>query len=67
METTSLRFFLNILMFLCTRSFFKERLREFVPTIIASIIAKFEQILGERFRNILKRRFKNHKNSKTAF
>ena len=67
METTPLRFFLNILMFLRTRSFFKERLREFVPTIIASIIAKFEQILGERFRNILKRRFKNHKNSKTAF
>ena len=35
--------------------FLRNRLREFVPAIIASIMAKFEQILLERF--------KNHKNS----
>ena len=29
-------------------------------------MAKFEQILRERFRNILKRSFKNHKNSEIA-
>ena len=30
---------------------------------IGVAMAKFEQILWERFGNILKRRFKNHKNS----
>ena len=54
---------LFIFVFLCTRSFFflRNRLREFVPAIIASIMATFEQILWERFRNILKRSFKHHK------
>ena len=36
------------------------------PTITASIIAKFEQILWEGFEIALKRSFKNHKNSKIA-
>ena len=33
--------------------------RELVPPLVASIMAKFEQI---RFGNILKRSFKGHKN-----
>ena len=47
--------------------FLRNRLREFVPAIIASIMAKFEQILWERLRNILKRSFKNHKHREIAF
>ena len=44
--------------------FFKRnRLRDYVPAIIALIMAKFEQILWERFGNILKQSLKNHKNS----
>ena len=39
--------------------FFSKRLRELVPPLVASIMAKFEQI---RFGNILKRSFKGHKN-----
>ena len=63
---TQLRF-LFIFVFLCTRSFFlRNRLKEFVPAIIASIMAKFEQILWERFGNILKQSFKNNKNSEIA-
>ena len=60
--------FLFIFVFLCTRSFFflRNHLREFVPAIIAWIMAKFEQILRERFRNILKRSFKHHKNIEIA-
>ena len=50
-----------IFVFLCTRSLWRNRLREYVPAIIASIIAKFQQILWERFGNILKRSFKNLK------
>ena len=46
--------------------FWRNRLREYVPAIIASIMEKFEQILWERFRNILKCSFKNHKNSEIA-
>ena len=42
--TTPLRFFF-VFVFLCIRSFLRNRLREFVPAIIASIRAKFEQIL----------------------
>ena len=34
--------------------------------MIALIMAKFEQILCERFGNILKQSFKNHKNSEIA-
>ena len=37
--------FIFIFVFLCTRSFFFNRLRDYVPAIIASIMAKFEQIL----------------------
>ena len=63
----AITFFLFIFVFLCTKSFFlRNRLREFVPAIIASIMAKFEQILWERFRNILKRSFEHHKNSEIA-
>ena len=50
--------FLFIFEFLC--------IREHEPAIIASIMAKFEQILWERFQNILKRSFKNHKNNEIA-
>ena len=46
--------------------FWRNRLKEYVPAIIASIMAKFEEILWERFRNILKCSFKNHKNSEIA-
>ena len=46
--------------------FLRNHLREFVPAIIAWIMAKFEQILRERFRNILKRSFKHHKNIEIA-
>ena len=38
--------------------FFTNGLREYVPTIIASIMAKFEQILLEHFGNILKQVFR---------
>ena len=62
---TPLRF-LFILVFLYTRIFLRNRLRECVPEIIASIMAKFEQILWLRFVNILKESFKNHKNSEIA-
>ena len=54
-----------IFVFLCTRIFLKRnRLREYVPAIIASIMEKFEQILWERLGNILKRSFKNYKKMK---
>ena len=46
--------------------FWRNRFREYVPAIIASIMAKFGQILWERFRNILKCSFKNDKNSEIA-
>ena len=46
--------------------FWRNRLEEYVPPIIASIMAKFQQILWERFRNILTRSFNNHKNSEIA-
>ena len=65
--TTPLRF-LSIFVFLGTKFFFlRNRLREFVFTIIASIMAKFEQILWERFRDILQRSFKHHKSSEIAY
>ena len=44
----------------------ENRLKEYVPAIIDSIVAKFEQILWERFGNILKQSFKNNKNSEIA-
>ena len=46
--------------------FWRNRLREYVPTIIVSIMAKFKQILWERFRNILTHSFNNRKNSEIA-
>ena len=57
---------LFIFEFRCTRVFLKNRLREYVPAMIAWIMAKFEQILWQRFRTILKQGFKNHKNSEKA-
>ena len=59
-------FFYLSLCFPVQEFFLRNRLREFVPTIIASIMAKFEQILSERFRNILKPSFKHHINSEIA-
>ena len=61
---TPLGFFYLSLCFSVPGVFSRNRLREYVPAIIASIIAKFEQILWERFGNILKRSFKNHKKVK---
>ena len=50
---------ITFFIYLCVlyiKSFFflRNRLREFVPATIASIMAKFEQIVWERFRNISK-------------
>ena len=39
---------------------FRNCLREHVPPVVASIKAKFEQIM-ERFGNVLKQSFKGHK------
>ena len=58
----AIMFFIYLCVSLYQEFFLENRLREFVPAIIASIMAKFEQILWERFRNILKRSFKHHKN-----
>ena len=54
--------------FLGTSSFFffffcRNRLKELLLPLVASIMAKFEQTLWERFRSILKKRFKGHKNN----
>ena len=54
--------FLLAFVFLGTRSFFRNRLRELVPSLVAWVVAKFEQILCGRFVNILKQSFKGHKN-----
>ena len=59
---TPFRFLLSFAFF-GTRRFFRNRLRELVPPLVASMMAKFEQILWERFRNILKQKSKGHKNS----
>ena len=60
---TPLRFLLAFV-FLGTRSFFFQKsLRELVPPLVASVVAKFEQILWERFGNILQQSLKGHKNS----
>ena len=42
------------LVFLGSKGFFRNRLRELVPPLVASVMAKFEQTRLERFRNILK-------------
>ena len=64
---TPLRF---LSVYLCVslyqKFFLRNRLREYVPAIIVSVMAKFEQSLSERFGNILKQSFKNHKNSEIA-
>ena len=62
----AITFFYLSLCFFALGVFLRNRFREFVPAIIASIMAKFEQILWERFLNILKRSFKDHKNSEIA-
>ena len=59
-------FFIYLCVSLYQEFFLRNHLREFVPAIIASFMAKFEQILYERFRDILKRSFKHHKNSEIA-
>ena len=58
--------YLLAFVFLGTRSllFFKNRLRVLAPPLVALIMTKFEQILCERFRNILKQSFKGQKNTK---
>ena len=50
----AITFFIYLCVSLYQDFFLKNHLREFVPNIIASIMAKFEQILCEGFRNILK-------------
>ena len=65
-RNNAIMFFIYLCVSLYREFFLRNRFREFVPAIIASIIAKFEQILWERFRNILKRSFKHHKNSEIA-
>ena len=62
----AITFFIYLCVSLYRVFFLRNRFREFVPAIIASIMAKFEQILRERFQNILKRSFKHHKNSEIA-
>ena len=62
---TPLRFlFIFVFNFSVPGVFLRNRLREYVPA--ASITAKFEQILLERFGNNLTRSFKIHKNSEIA-
>ena len=58
-----LRFYLSLY-----KEFFSEIPQGslYLPYIIASMMAKSEQILWERFRNILKQSFKHHKNSEIA-
>ena len=65
-RSDAIAFFLYLRVSLYQDFFLRNRFREYVPAIIASIMAKFEQILWERFRNILKRSFKHHKNSEIA-
>ena len=45
----------------------RNRLKELVPPLVASIMAQFEQIQRKRFRNILKQSFKGHKNREKTF
>ena len=63
----AITFFIHLCFSLYQEFFFlRNLLREFVPAIIDSVMEKFEQILWERFRNILRRRFKHHKNSEIS-
>ena len=61
-RNAAITFFIYLCVSLYQEFFLRNRLTEFVPAIIASIMAKFEQILWERFRNILKQSYKYHKN-----
>ena len=45
----------------------RNRLKELVPPLVASIMAQFEQIQRKRFRNISKQSFKGHKNGEKTF
>ena len=56
---TPLRFYLSL--FFLYEEFFKKLLKRVWPAIIASIMAKFERFLWQRFWNISKRSFKNQK------
>ena len=46
--------FLLAFVFLGTGIFFQKSLKEFVPLLVASVMAKFEEILCERFGKVLK-------------
>ena len=62
---TRLRFLLALL-FLVAKSFFFQKsfkLEAFISPLVATIMAKSEQILWERFENILKQSFKGHKHA----
>ena len=52
-----LRFYLP-LYFSVQGVFFRNRLRELGPSLVAWVVAKFEQILWGRFGNILKQSFR---------
>ena len=44
--------FLNLPLYFSVEGiFFRNRLRELVPPLVASVVAKFEQILWQRFGN----------------
>ena len=63
----AMTFFIYLCVSLYQEFFYlRNCLREYVPAIIASIMAKFEQILWEHFWNILKWSFENNKNSEIA-
>ena len=62
----AITFFIHLCVSLYQEFFLTYRLREYVSVILASIMAKFEQILWERFGNISKRSFKSNKNSEIA-
>ena len=48
----AITFFIYLCVSLYREFFLRNRLREFVPAMITSIMAKFEQILWARFRKI---------------
>ena len=48
----AITFFIYLCVSLYQEFFLRNRLGEFVHAIVASIMAKFEQILGERFRRL---------------
>ena len=66
LRNDAITFFIYLWVSLYKEFFKKNPLSEYVPAIIASVMAKFEQIPSERFGNLLKQSFKNHKNSEIA-